>query len=102
MVTRTGAETVVFAHPFSLKGIDRLLPAGDYRVVTDEDLIEGLSFPVYRRTSTMMLVPGPSRHAASVEMVSVDPVELRAALERDSAPQGPAPDPLLGANGNQT
>jgi len=27
------------------------LPAGDYRVVTDEELIEGVSLPVYSRVS---------------------------------------------------
>jgi hypothetical protein len=31
-----------------LQGIDRVLPAGDYRVVTDEELTEELSLPVYR------------------------------------------------------
>jgi hypothetical protein len=44
--------------PFELKGVDRILPAGDYRVVTDEELIEELSFPVYRRISTMIFLPG--------------------------------------------
>ncbi|MGB6440329.1 MAG: hypothetical protein WBE89_13575 [Methyloceanibacter sp.] len=34
-----------------LKGVDRLLPPADYRVVTDEELIEGLSFPAYHRFS---------------------------------------------------
>ena len=54
MSTRTTGKTVTFAHPFLLKGVDRTLPPGDYRVVTDEELIEGLSFPVYRRMSTMI------------------------------------------------
>jgi hypothetical protein len=35
---------VTFAHPFLLKGVDRILGAGDYRVVTDEELIQELSF----------------------------------------------------------
>jgi hypothetical protein len=64
-----------------LKGVDRELPAGDYRVVTDEELIEGLSFPVYRRVSTMIFVPGQS--TSSVEMVTIDPQALEAAQERD-------------------
>jgi cephalosporin hydroxylase len=45
MIVRTLNKTVVSTRPFLLKGVDRLLPAGDYRVVTDEELIEGLSFP---------------------------------------------------------
>jgi hypothetical protein len=43
MTIRTSSKTVTFAHPFLLKAIDRILAAGDYRVVTDEELIEGLS-----------------------------------------------------------
>jgi hypothetical protein len=64
-----------------LKGVDRILPAGDYRVLTDEELIEELSFPVYRRVSTMIVVPTGS--ASSVEMVKVDPQDLQMAQERD-------------------
>jgi len=45
MSTRTRSTSVVFAHPFELNGIDGVLPPGDYRVVTDEELIECLSFP---------------------------------------------------------
>jgi hypothetical protein len=51
--------------------------------VTDEELIEELSFPVYRRVATMIFVPAVSHHASSVEMVAIDPQELQAALERD-------------------
>ena len=35
-----------------LNGIDGVLPPGDSRVVTDEELIGCLSFPVYRRVAT--------------------------------------------------
>ena len=72
---------VTFARPFTLKGVDRILPPGDYRVLTDEELIEELSFPVYRRVSTMICVPTES--ASSVEMVTVDPLDLQAAEHRD-------------------
>ena len=46
MTTRTTSKIVTFARPFTLKGVDRILPPGEYRVVTDEELIEELSFPV--------------------------------------------------------
>jgi hypothetical protein len=85
MIARTHSKTVVFSKPFLLKGVDRILPAGDYRVVTDEELIEGLSFPVYRRISTMMFVPAQSHPTLSVEMVVVDPIDLQAAQDRDAA-----------------
>jgi hypothetical protein len=85
MMTRSHSKSVIFSHPFELKGVDRILPAGAYRVVTDEELIEGLSFPVYRRVSTMIFVPARSDRASSVEMVGIDPGNLQAAQERDKA-----------------
>ena len=57
MTTRSHSKSVVFSRPFELKGVDRVPPAGDYRVVTDEAPLEELSFPVYRLLSTMMFVP---------------------------------------------
>ena len=83
-------ETVTFHRPFSLEGVGRLLPAGSYEVVTDEELIEGLSFPVYRRVATTMLVPAQSC-PGSVEMLTVDPPSLAAAIERDAAADSDKP-----------
>lgn len=85
MPTPTSSKTVIFSRPFSLKGVDRILPAGDYRVVTDEELIEGLSFPVYRRVSTVIFVPAQSHQASSIEMVTIDPSDLKAARDQDAA-----------------
>ena len=84
MTIRTRRETVTFERSFSLKDLDRNLPAGIYEVMTDEELIEAISFPVYRRVSTMMLVPAGSSSSA-VEMLTVDPRDLAAAIERDAA-----------------
>ena len=82
MFTRSHSKTVVFSHPFELKGVDRILPPGNYRVVTDEELIEELSFPVYRRVSTMIFVPAQT-YNTSVEMVAIDPLDVQVALDRD-------------------
>ena len=90
MTTRTTTNKVTFAHPFLLKGIDRTLPAGVYEVVTDEELVEGLSFPVYRRVSTIMFVPAQSHRASSVEMVTIDPAALQAARDRDAKATNPS------------
>ena len=90
MTTRTTTQKVTFAHPFLLKGIDRTLPAGEYDVVTDEELVEGLSFPVYRRVSTMMFVPALSHRGSSVEMVTIDPAALQAARDRDAKAANPS------------
>lgn len=56
--------------------------------MTDEELIQKLSFPVYRRVSTVIFVPGSSYPGASVEMVAVDPRDLQEALDRDGAENG--------------
>jgi hypothetical protein len=87
MIARSRSETVVFGKPFLLKGVDRVLPAGDYRVVTDEELINEASFPVYRRVSTMIFVPG-IHGLSSVEMVTIDPLDLRDALAGDGSSRG--------------
>ena len=62
MLTRTRDRMWTFSKPFTIKGVDRLLPAGSYRVSTDEELIEGLSFPVYRRVATMIFAPDGTAH----------------------------------------
>ncbi len=85
MTTRTRRKNVVFSHPFRLKGIDRSLPPGAYEVVTDEELIDGLAFAVYRRVYTAIIVPAQTHQASSVEMVAIAPHDLQAALERDAA-----------------
>lgn len=89
MTMRTKRTTVIFVRPFLVKDIGRILPAGEYEVLTDEELIEGLSFPVYRRVSTMIIVPAPAPRTSSVEMLTVDPRELQAALDRDAATHEP-------------
>lgn len=84
MTMRTRERTVTFRNAFVLEGIGYSLPPGDYRVNTDEELIEGISFPVYRRIATMIFVPGQMQRS-SIEMVTIDPAELTAALARDAA-----------------
>ena len=91
MTTRTSNKTVSFTRPFVLKGIDRLLAAGDYRIVTDEELIQELSFPVYRRVATMIFVPADSRNTSAVEMVAIDHRDLQEAQDRDAEPPRTAP-----------
>ena len=80
---RTTNHTVTFRRPFCLKGVDRVLPPADYRVMVDEELIEGLSFSAYHRISTVIFVPAPS--GSAVEMVTIDPLDLQAAQDQDAA-----------------
>jgi hypothetical protein len=88
MTTRSRRETVHFRHSFCIKGIDRLLPAGAYEVVTDEEMIEGLSFASYRRVATMIMVPCAAPRQSSTEMISIGSVDLSDAQRIDaSAPR---------------
>ena len=84
MTMRSRRETVTFKHPFQIKGIDRLLPAGDYEVITDEEMIEGLSFPAFRRVATMIMVPAAAQNSA-MEMLSIGSVDLADAQHVDAS-----------------
>jgi hypothetical protein len=84
-LTRSRRETVTFRHPFRIKGIDRQLRAGAYEVVTDEELIEGLSFASFRRIATMIMVPGAPPHQSSIEMISINSADLADAQQADAA-----------------
>ena len=75
---------MTFRHPFRIKGIDRELPAGAYEVVTDEELIEGLSFPCFRRVATMIMIPAAAAHHRSTEMLSISSVDLADARQADA------------------
>ena len=83
MTIRSRREPVTFKHPFRIRGIDRLLPAGTYEVITDEESIDGLSFAAFRRIATLILVPGPTRSA--MEMISIGSVDLADAQRIDAS-----------------
>ena len=86
MTMRSRRETITFQHPFRIKGIDRLLPPGAYQVITDEEMIEGLSFAAFRRVATMIRIPAETGRA--VEMISIGSVDLSDAQGIDAS----APD----------
>ena len=83
MTMRTTNKTITFHQPFRLEGVDGVLPPADYRVVTDEEIIEGLSFVAYHRVATSIFVPAP--YGSAVEMVTIDPADLEAAQAADLA-----------------
>jgi len=84
MTIRSKREVFTFKHPFQIRGVDRMLPAGDYEVVTDEEMIEGLSFASYRRVATMIIVPAAGM-PASTEMISIGSVDLADAQRIDAS-----------------
>jgi hypothetical protein len=82
MKIRMTKKTVTFRRPFVLGGFDEVLPAGAYSVETDEELLEGISFPAYRRILTLIHLHPKS---GLKETLEIDPLELEAALKRDQA-----------------
>ena len=85
MTTRSRRETVTFKHPFRIKGVDRLLTAGDYEVITDEEMIEGLSFAVFRRVATMIMVPAAAPRRSTMEIFSISSIDLSDAQRIDAS-----------------
>ena len=61
--------------------------------MTDEEIIEGLSFVAYHRVATSIFVPAPS--GCAEEMVPIDPLDLQAAQERDAAMSNAEPATAL-------
>ena len=85
MTMRSRRETITFRHPFRINGIDRLLSAGAYEVITDEEMIEGLSFASFRRVATMIMVPGAPPRSSSMEMISISAADLTDAQRIDAS-----------------
>ncbi len=74
---------MVFDQPFRLKGLDRLLPAGAYEVLIDEDMIDDLSFAAFRTILTMIMVPGEWPFANAMELIATSANELADAQRGD-------------------
>jgi hypothetical protein len=83
LTTRTTRTTVSFTSPFTLRNVEGVQPAGQYVVLTDDELIEELSRAAYRRVATLFqtsAIYGPQRQ---IQLVSISQTELDAALMKD-------------------
>ena len=83
MASRTTQTVVHFSSAFRLPGFDKPQPAGDYRVDHDEELVEGLSRLVWRRTGAFIHLPAMAIQASVRQMVPINPADLEAALAMD-------------------
>ena len=88
MNMRSSRSTVSFSAPFTLSVNQGELPAGDYEVLVEEEILEGLSFEVYRQTATYLLVQGKGGHAGRTELRPTTQNVLQEALNRDRAAAG--------------
>lgn len=82
-MVRTTRTMVTFKHPFKLGDLDDSHPAGSYSIETDEELLQDVSFPAYRRTATWMQRISDAVHPRLMPTTIIDPLELEAALYAD-------------------
>ncbi|WP_092066870.1 hypothetical protein [Poseidonocella pacifica] len=82
---RSSRSTVTFSNAFSLLGYRGQLPAGDYDVLVEEELLQGLTFEAFRRTATYLLVLGAGGRTGRCEMRATCESDLNEALSRDRA-----------------
>jgi hypothetical protein len=89
MTTRSTSRTVTFRRPFILGGFDAVQAAGTYVIDVEEEMVENLSFPAFRRLATQIQIStgGVTEHRF------INPVELDEALMRDAAQADPQSDP---------
>ncbi|MEW9922338.1 hypothetical protein AB2B41_22290 [Marimonas sp. MJW-29] len=72
------------SNPFTLPGCPGDLPAGEYELLVEEELLQGLSFAAYRRTATYLTVHGRGRHVRRIELRVISECDLKEALRRDA------------------
>ncbi len=83
---RKSQRVATFVKPFRVSGLDGVQPPGSYSVELEEELIDGLSFPAYRRVSAVLLVPGPPGSGILVQAVTVSGAELDEIERIDALP----------------
>ena len=85
MTSRITTRTIRFTRSFILKGVEGEQPAGTYDIEIDEELLPGVSFPVYRRVEARITLPFNAMGASGHQTVPVPLEELEAALALDGA-----------------
>jgi hypothetical protein len=83
LTTRTTRSAVSFSSQFTLRSLEGVQPAGEYAVLSDDELIEGLSRAAYRRVATLFQTPAISGPQRQIQLTSISQTELDAALMKD-------------------
>lgn len=82
MLSRTTTSVVTFSYPFVVAGYTDELPAGEYEVLAEDEVMQSRSLAAYRRTATFQLT---NWHAGKSELRAVDHRDLELALAQDQA-----------------
>jgi hypothetical protein len=83
MIARITQSTIHFGAPFSLSGVNRILPPGDYTLAEDDELIDGLPWLAYRRVAAFLYLPDVSSNDKPARPIPVDYSELETARRQD-------------------
>ena len=86
MTLRKSNRRVTFLRPFILDGLEGVQPSGTYSVETRQEDAGVFSFFKAKSTSTWIRVCRNPGIAGVLNMVKVDPLDLQAALVRDTMP----------------
>ena len=81
---RTTETEITFTHPFVLSSLIVALEAGTYRLIVDEEEIEGLSFSAFGRTSTQLEIPPITTAIGTRQRLRVTSQEIETALAKDA------------------
>ena len=84
MINRITIRTITFRHPFAMTGLDGWQPAGSYVIEMEEELLQALSFPAWRRLHTAIRLPQRPGASTIEQVAPVDPAAIEAALAADA------------------
>ncbi len=88
MPVRSSSSLVTFSGPFWIDASQTSLPAGTYRVETDEEMIEGRNFIAYRWLFTNLRALDARGHDSRGRVYTVTRQELKDALNNDACMSG--------------
>lgn len=86
MEFRSTRTTLTFRRAFALPNEDRQVPAGDYVLVVEEQIMEGLTFNAYLRIGSYLIVNGGPKRPGLTEMIPITEDALAFLLACDAAP----------------
>lgn len=85
MELRTQRSSVTFTSDFFLHGFAKAQPPGEYRIESDEEQLDGLTFIAFRRIATYIHLPALTTGRLASQIIEIDPADLEKALAKDRA-----------------
>jgi hypothetical protein len=83
---QTTTVTVFYSEPFRLTGYPGELPAGEYELLVQEEMVTGSGFPTHRWTAAYLTDRAAPRKAGRQERRPLNAVDLARALRHSRMP----------------